>query len=133
MKKFVFILTLIFAFGFINDVAAEVNYYKTTQFAYAKKVGSTWSWTEWQDSDMLIKFDLTNDVITIYSPEIQKFRVLKFVRSFTDESEGKQVEFRVIDQDDDYGSIRLRIEKNGNSQLYVEYQNICLVYVVKKI
>lgn len=133
MRKFIFILTLIFAFGFANEASAETNYYKTTHFAYAKKINNVWQWSDWEASDMLVKFDLSNDVITIYSPETQVYNVLKFLRSFTDENGGKQVEFRVVDQDGDYGSVRLRIEKSGSSQIYVEYQNVCLAYTVKKV
>lgn len=133
MRKFIFILTLIFAFGFANDASAEINYYKTTHFAYAKKINNVWQWSDWEASDLLVKFDLSNDVITIYSPETQVYNVLKFLRSFTDENGGKQVEFRVVDQDGDYGSVRLRIEKSGSSQIYVEYQNVCLAYTVKRV
>ena len=46
---------------------------------------------------------------------------------------GTNVKFYVIDQDYDRGSIRLRVERNGNSQIYVDFSNVAWVYNVVRI
>lgn len=63
------------------------------------------------------------------SVETQIYKVLEQVKSPYD-SNGTQVKFRVIDQDYDKGFLRLRVENNGNSQIYVDYADISWVYNV---
>ena len=59
--------------------------------------------------------------------------VTNYDGSYTDSSGGQQVQFSVVDQDYDSGKIRLRIERNGNSQVYVEFADVILVWNVVKI
>jgi hypothetical protein len=82
---------------------------------------------------MLVTIDWTNDVVKIYSPVMQTYYLTKFVGEYKDESGGVQYEFNFIDQDNDKGTMRLRIESNGSSQLYVDFANIMLVWVVRRI
>lgn len=131
MKKILFTLVLLFSFIAIQ---AQVYHYRTTAYAY-KQVNSNgnWtSWSDWQDSDMLMIINFNTDVVTIYSPTTQRYQITKFIRNFTDNSGGKQVEFAFVDQDGDKGHMRLRIETNGNSQVYIEFNNIMWVYNVKR-
>ena len=81
---------------------------------------------------MKVKFDLNRDQIVIFSPDIQIYNVLNVEEPPYDPS-GQQIKYRVIDQDDDFGHIRLRIENNGNSQLYVDFANVKWVYNVVRI
>ena len=74
-----------------------------------------------------------DDIIVIYSQQTQIYRVLENMGSYTDESGGRQTKFFVIDQDEDYGYVRLRIEKNGNSQVYIDFNDVMWVYNVKRI
>ena len=76
--------------------------------------------------------DFNDDCITIYSSKTQVYQITECARQFTDSSGGRQVEFAFVDQDDDKGHIRLRIEANGNSQVYIEFNNIMWVYNVKR-
>lgn len=114
---------------------AQVYTYRTTDYAYKQVNSSTgkWSgWSDWQDSNMTMVINFNTDVVTIFSPTTQRYKITKFVREFTDNSGGKQVEFAFVDQDGDKGHMRLRIEKNGNSQVYVEFSNIMWVYNVRR-
>ena len=77
------------------------------------------------------EFDFNNDVIYIYSDKTQIYKVL-YQEENPYDSSGQQVKFRVLDQDGDYGHIRLRIENNGNSQIYVDFNNVSWVYNVKR-
>lgn len=64
----------------------------------------------------------------------QKFRRFKkYVRNYTDSSGGKQLEFNFIDQDYDRGVMRLRVERNGNAQIYIDFANVMWVYNVVKL
>ena len=82
---------------------------------------------------MKVKIDLDDDIIVVYSEKLQVYRVIGDLGSYTDESGGKQQKFRIIDQDDDYGTLRLRIETNGNSQIYIDFADIMWVYNVTRL
>ena len=131
MKRFLLMLVMVLSFAAAD---AQIQYYRTTGFAYkyVNSYGRWTNWTDWQSSDMVITINFNTDVVKIYSPQTQTYRILEHTRNFTDSSGGKQVEFKFIDQDGDRGSMRLRIERNGNSQLYVEFSNIIWVYNVVK-
>lgn len=117
-------------FIFIISSNAQVQYYKTTAFAEAKIYNGTYYWSDWQSSNLVMTFNLNTDVITIYSPKTQVYKVYKTGNAYTDSKGGRQVTFYVIDQDSDKGTVRLRIEKNGNSQVYIDFSNVGWVYSV---
>ena len=130
------IMMLTLSFTSIQSVNAQnytTQWYKTTAFASQtyNYYAQTWNnWTPWQDSNMNIKFDLANDVIVVYSPQIQVYTVFSVGSAYTDKSGGQQVKFLARDGDGDRVDIRLRIEKNGNSQIYVDYADMRWVYNV---
>lgn len=128
MKKFIFIFLMIF--GFVTFSHAQIQYYKTTSFAEAKIYNGKYYWGDWQPSDMVLTINLNTDVITIYSPKTQIYKVYKTGDAFTDNKGGRQVTFYVIDQDYDKGTVRLRIESNGNSQVYIDFLNCAWCYNV---
>lgn len=136
MKKFLLTLVLMLSLSFSVpvEVKAQIYTYRTTGYAI-KKVNSYGNWTDWsawQDSDLSMVINFNTDMVTIYSPKTQRYKITEFVRNFTDDSGGKQVEFVFIDQDGDRGHMRLRIETNGNSQIYIEFSNIIWVYNVRR-
>ena len=128
MKKFIFILLMIF--GFVTFSHAQIQYYKTTSFAEAKIYNGKYYWGDWQSSNLVLTINLNTDVITIYSLKTQIYKVYKTGDVFTDNKGGRQVTFYVIDQDYDKGTVRLRIESNGNSQIYIDFLNCAWCYDV---
>jgi len=133
MKKFLLILfiSMLGLFGNPNNVDAQTYYYKTTEFAIKYKKSYGWSeWSDWQKSNMTMKIDFDADIIVIYSEKRQVYKVIESMGTYTDDSGGKQSKFYVLDQDNDFGYIRLRIERNGNSQLYVDFNDVMWVYNV---
>lgn len=133
MKKLLIVLLFVFGIcGFGLQANAQVYSFKTTGFAskYVTDRGVWTKWSDWQPSHLLITMDLNNDLVTIYSQRTQIYKVTEYVRQFTDESNGTQLEFKFIDQDMDYGVLRLRRETNGNNQMYIEFSNIMWVYNV---
>lgn len=131
MKKY--LLFCFMSFISLMTFAQSNQYFQTTSFAYRYVNYGTWTnWSDWQDCYVKIRFDFNNDVICIYSEKTQIYKVLYQEESPYDNS-GQQVKFRVLDQDGDYGHIRLRIENNGNSQIYVDFSNVSWVYNVRRI
>lgn len=128
MKKFIIVCLLgLFCFGVVQ---AQTQWYRTTEFAYRYVDNGYWTdWSDWESSSLNIKFDLSNDMVFIYSTETQIYKILEEMTPPYDDS-GRQVKFKVIDQDYDVGAIRLRIENNGNSQIYIDFANISWVYNV---
>ena len=130
MKR-LFLLLMISIIG-VSAYSQTVQYFRTTSFAYRYAEYGTWTnWSNWQECYVDIKFDFSNDVIYIYSDKTQIYKVLYQEESPYDNS-GQQVKFRVLDQDGDYGHIRLRVENNGNSQIYIDFNNISWVYNVRR-
>ena len=133
MKKYFIVLMLMFSmfFGSSTNCLSQTYYYKTYQFAIKYKTSYGWgNWSDWQKSNMKMKIDLDEDMIVIYSEKLQVYSVLESMGTYTDDSGGRQTKFYVIDQDGDYGYVRLRIEKNGNSQVYIDFNDVMWVYNV---
>ena len=137
MRKFLLTFCLMFTmlFGTSIESSAQTYTYRSFQFSYKQQLdnGRWTDWSKWEDSNLVITIDYDNDVIKIYSQMPQKYVIVSHSDSYTDESGGRQVRFNFIDQDGDKGTIRFRIEKNGNSQLYIDFADIMWVYNVRKI
>lgn len=134
MKKWLCILMLM-----LTSVVsmAQVQTYRTTQFAIATVNTYTgkYVWGDWEKSDILITINLDTDVIIIYSPKKQVYFVTGTYnngQAYTDNSGGRNIKFFIIDQDGDRGELRLRVERNGNSQIYIDFKNIAWVYNVRR-
>lgn len=108
----------------ISSFSQVINF-KATSVAI-KEIG--YQWSDQQRCNILITFNLKIDKVVIYS---RSFRFIKFItlgQNFIDESGGEWVKYKVISQDDDLGSMRLRVETNGNSQIYVDFADVSWVY-----
>ncbi len=128
MKKLV--LSILIIFGFAISSKAQIQYYKTTACAFANIYNGKYHWGEWQSSDMVLTINLNNDVITIYSPKIQIYKVYKVGQIENGKTVGSQLTFYVYDQDFDKGTIRLRVAPDRTSQIYIDFSNIAWVYNV---
>ena len=131
--KHLFLTLLMFFTMLGTSVAQNIQWYKTTAFAsqtYNYYTQSWNDWTSWEKSSMNLNFDLSSDVMGIYSPQIQGYTVFNVGNAYTDTSGGHQVKFNARNGNGDRVDIRLRIEKNGNSQIYVDYADMRWVYNV---
>ena len=128
MKKRLFILLV----GLVISLTtlAQTVWFTAFQFAYRETDWSSWS--PWQTCNIDVKFDYDADQIIIYSRVTQVYQVYTYDGEQTDYDGGEQVQFGVIDQDNDRGKIRLRVERNGNSQIYVDFLNVHWVYNVRR-
>ena len=128
MKKI--ILGIILALFMSIPSFSQIINFKATSVAI-KEIG--YKWSDWKKCDILITFNLRTDKVVIYSRSIQIYKVLTQGQSYIDESGGEQVKYDVIDQDDDLGDMRLRVERNGNSQIYIDFADVSWVYNVIRI
>lgn len=127
MKKF--IITLILALSaFIAQ--AQVYQYRSTDFAYKEQYKA---WSNWEKSNLRITLNFDTDVVTIYSEKIQKYYITQYVKQYYDKDGGETIEFRFFDQDYDRGTMRLRVDPYGTSQIYIDFSNITWVYNVVSI
>ena len=132
MKKLFLLFLMALTFTMVK---AQTYRYNATSFAYkaVNSYGYWTNWTDWESCNVPIVMDYDNDVVTIYSNKTQIYRITKYIRKYTDSSGGSQVEFNFVDQDYDKGVMRLRIERNGNSQMYIDFANIMWVYNVRRV
>ncbi len=108
----------------------QVQWYRATSFA--SKTANSSYWSAWEESNVQMMFNLTTDQIIIYSPITQRYNVIRQVEAPYDAS-GTQVRFLVTNSNGYYGYVRLRIENNGNSQVYVDFTDGSIVYNVRRI
>ena len=133
MKKTLLIITFML-FGIFGSISAQTYTYKTTGFSMKQLTSYGWTdWSAWERSDMYMVINFDKDIVKIYSPEPQIYHILNYLGNYTDESGGRQIKFNFIDQDNDRGTMRLRIERNGNSQVYIDFNNVMWVYNVVRI
>lgn len=127
-------LVIIILFGLlcIRAAQAQTQWYKATEFAVRVVDNGRWTdWSDWASVNIKIKFDIDNDMIIIYSNETQIYKILESVDPPYDPG-GVSIKFRVIDQDYDKGSLRLRVQNNGTSQIYIDFADVSWVYNVIK-
>lgn len=131
MKRFLLILICLIGLSTI-EASAETQWYNAKSYAL-KQVNSYGYWTDWsswQACNINIKFDLSTDWITIYSNRTQYYKVVKYHGDRQEYDGSYQSYFTANDSNGGVCTIRLRIETNGNSQIYIEYNNAMWVYNV---
>lgn len=132
------ILTLFIVLFSTLSLTANTNnsyqYYKAYQYSqrYVTDSGYWTSWSAWKQVNINITFDLTNDVIWIFSAKTQKYSV--YSSDIYYDSDGEKVlRFYFVDQDGDKGHMRLMIRPSGTSQIYIDFSNMSWCYnVVRK-
>lgn len=114
--------------------SGQIIKFRTT--SYTSKEYTPYGWTNWQKyqrSDMLVEMDFSNDIVTIYSPRRQYYKIVNYNGTYTDRDGDTTASFDFIDQDNDYGSMRLVQRRNGKSEIYIDFSNIIWVYSVVRL
>jgi len=133
MKKFIFTLVLMMSVTFVSKA---VDWYQAYQFAFAEVDNGQYDWGEWEDTNIKICVDDDKDLVTIFSKDKQKYVITgadNDGEEYEDGDGGKQYRFFVVDQDNDEGELRIRIQKNGTLQIYIDFADVAWVYNVKSI
>lgn len=115
-------------------VGAESLWFKGYKYAIKYKTESNRNnqagWSNWINCNVPIEFQMDNDIIVIYSNKTQVYAIYENMGTYNDRDGGKQQGYYVLDQDLDKGSIRLRIAKDGTSQIYIDFNDVGWVYNV---
>ena len=112
-------LLLILVTAFITlSASSQIQQYRTQAFSYKQQ---NYDWSDWEESNMLVIFDFSTDIVTIYSPTTQYYQIISQPQSGYDSDGEGYVKFRFIDQDGDQGTLKLMI------------RNITWCYVVRRI
>lgn len=122
MKK---LISLCIVFLGITVQAQDVQWLK----AYELSVNYE-GWSDWEPVNIDIKIDFDNYLIKIFSKQIQIYEILSDLPPLKDD-DGRNIRFRVIDQDKDIGVLTFRVQNNGTKQIYLEFDNVGWVYNVK--
>lgn len=133
MKKYLLMLVMMIAS--ISMYGQSQMNFRATSLAIAQvnEYTGKYVWSDWERTSVRISFDIDFDEIRIFSDMPQRYRVVTNEGTSTDASGGSQVRFKVIDQDNTRGYVRLRVERNGNSQIYVDFANVAWVYNVVRV
>lgn len=110
-------------------INAQVLNFRTTAFT-TKQYSS---WAKWQNSDMLITMDFNNDIVTIYSPNTQIYKIYSAEGSYYDSDGDYHMDFKFIDQDGDRGTMTLMQRTNGASEIYIRFANVQWCYRVRRL
>ena len=134
MKKFLVILMMA-VIGF--TASAESLWFRAYNYAIKYKTSynhnNSQGWSSFQKCSVDIEFKMDEDIIIIYSNRTQIYAIYENAGTYNDSDGGKQQGYYVLDQDYDKGMIRLRIARDGTSQLYVDFNDVSWVYnVVRK-
>jgi hypothetical protein len=130
--KIALILSIIFFTS--NFVYGQVHKLRSTSYS-SKYMINEYSWSEWseaEETNVLITFDLTNNRITIYSKITQIYDIAQYEGKTTDEDGDDILSYFCIDKD----GIKCRLKclklnsRNGIMQIYVYYSDMSWVYNV---
>lgn len=136
IKKFIIgvVLLLLGIFITSSEALCQVIRFNTTSFTSKERTSYGWSgWKKKSSSDMLLTIDLDSDLVTIYSPRIQVYKIINYDGAWTDSDGDSTVQYKFIDQDGDYGTLRLVQRRNGLSEVYIDFSNIIWVYSVVRL
>lgn len=131
MKKFL----LLFIFSLITFTSsAEIISFKTTSYTYKTK--GLYGWSDWypvQSSNMLLTINTDTDIIIINSPKRQIYKIYDYENAYVDNDGDAVLIFYFIDQDRDYGQMRLIQRRSGKSEIYIDFNNIIWTYTVIRL
>lgn len=127
MKKFLVAFLMLFV-GIVAN--AETLYFRSTGFCQKELRSYGWtSWSAWTNSDVSITINLSTDVITIYSPKTQRYKIVA-ASNWYYEGTATCIDYRFYDQDGDYGTMTLCMKASGQSEIYIRFANVQWAYVV---
>lgn len=133
MKKLLLILLGIFCYlGASADIVYE---FRTTGFASKTYNDYTQSWEDWsavEPSDMRMIINDTYNMVIIYSPKTQIYKITEHTKNFYDSEGDYNMMYKFIDQDGDRGTMKLLMRSNGQCEVYIMFGNVRWVYIVER-
>jgi hypothetical protein len=135
MKKLLFaILFTLLA----NTLIAQVTKFKSTSYAFKTKNEYTKKWSKWsafEETEVLITIDLTNERIRIFSKKEQVYDIIKYYDKETDSDGDETLQFLCVNEDGLKCFVRFVVlnSQNGKRQLYVDFADMMWVYNIYKL
>lgn len=103
--------------------------YKATDLAIKTYEYGRWSdWSDWERVDILVVINMDKDVITIYSKSTQEYDIIEYLGEENDRDGGSSVKFLCVNEDGSRCHVRIRMQKDGQRQLYVDFSDVMFVY-----
>ena len=125
MKRIVLLLAILMMPVLIE--AKDVYRFKTTEYAYKTKKDNKWGdWTDWMSVSASLVIDTQKKKITLGDEKTYYIRESLGLEKESDG--GKVLTFRCFDNDADDCKVRLRVTKDDDWQLYVDFDTIMIVY-----
>lgn len=121
---FTFIITLTFS---------QVYKFRSSTFQMKTKDSNGWSkWTEPNESDILLVFNITKLRITIFSKKDQVYDIYKRYEQQTDSDGDLTFEYSCVDEEGLKCHVRwVRLNsQNGRLQIYVDFSDVMWMYNV---
>ena len=125
MKKLFLLICLL---ATVTVAQAEVIKLQATSYAYKYQNGYWTDWTDWEYTTVLIVVNTDNNRINIYSNTPQEYDIYDYGRTHYDDDGGETTTLKCIDADGLRCEVRIRVERNGNRQLYIDYNDAMWVY-----
>ncbi len=132
MKKILLIFALIIGCAFAAN--ADVFKYKSTAISMRTlNDNGRWSnWSDWEDCSVLVVINIDKDQINIYSAEPQEFDIYEAGDGFErDAGNGETWTLKCVDADGLRCEVRIRVQDDGQCQLYVDYSDLSYVYNIE--
>ena len=131
MKKI--LLTLALVLCTLGTFAqSSILWFRTTEFAWKQKEYGVWSdWSDWEDVSILVVINTATDRVNIYSSEPQEYDIYDYEDEETDYEGGTSITFHCVDANGVRCDMRIRVQADGQVQLYIDYSNIMFVYNVQ--
>ena len=121
---------LLFAF---QDVSAQVYRFKADSFSIIEKneKGNWGSWTDFNNTPVVITLDGKKDRIVVNSKEIQLYSILAYGEKIV-EKDQETIPMKCADNEGGLCTILIVTKKNeGNrKQFYINYEDVKIVYNV---
>ncbi len=128
LKTIFFIFFLIIS---AKNANAQIYKFMTTGFSVSEKnnKGDWGKWSDLEDVKLLVSLDTDNNRITIYSREIQVYKIVDYVPKQENDNE-EIYAFICSDLDGMPFTISIITRKNQDNrkQLYINQKNVILVY-----
>ncbi len=131
MKKITFLTLLFLAFS--NYSFSQIYKLRAYAIASSSYFDEVWEeWGEWEETNVLIVINSTEETCVIYSKTTQKLDLVESLGSTTENDGSKSTTWLYVDQDGDECISKLLV-KDDIIQLYFIFDTFRVAYEVKML
>ena len=132
MKKFLMIFLLTIGFS-LNTYADDITWFQATQYSSAKCSNGQWTWSNWYDCSVRIKFVITNKTakMVMYGSTTRTYKLNPFTICYYTDPNGASA-FSVCAKNPKGQDCVIKFHPSPTNQIYVCYKYKSYVYSVYK-